>query len=63
MELDDDAIELNLKNRQNEDFEECRWDVLKADARSFLECSWLKADVVITNPPFGLGFAKLYQWK
>ena len=53
MELDDDAIALNLQNRENEDFEECRWDVVKADVRSFLECSWPKADVVISNPPFG----------
>lgn len=53
MEIDSDALEVNLSNRELPDFEDCQWDVVQADVRSLKEMGWLSADVVITNPPFG----------
>lgn len=53
MEIDPDAVEVNLFNRELPDFEDCQWDVVQADVRSLKEIGWLSADVVITNPPFG----------
>ena len=51
IELDQDAIAVNLENRSLADFEDCQWDIINGDVLQM--SNMFRADVVITNPPFG----------
>ena len=57
IEIDHDAILVNLENRENEDFDESIWEVVQGDIVQMAENGTGRfskiADVVVTNPPFG----------
>ena len=56
IEIDNDAIDLNIQNRGHPDFEESIWDIVQQNVTALSDHAgrFQKiADCVITNPPFG----------